>query len=346
MKRIIPHLMVFLMAIGLIICGNSEAKTIKLRFGHDLPPFTTPGIAYDAFAKEVNEKAGGRLVVEIYPAGSLSDQTSALEMLDSGVADAYHVSVSAHRTQFPIAAVEALPGHGFSDTARGHLAHANAFRSLIKTYPVVGEEFKKYVLLFDLINASSHLVSANKVIRTPDDVAGLKVGCTGAKLQLAKMCGGAAVFDVPPKAYQSLQTGVIDVSTLHWIAIGEFKIFEVAKYFLDSRIDQSSLMCLMSKRTWDKLSAEDQKILREAAANAEKIQFRLNEERTALGRQKFLNYGKGRSIIKPTAAEARLWNEKYNTLRQKWVDDSKAAGVTNAQEILDFYKSLVDKGSD
>jgi TRAP-type C4-dicarboxylate transport system substrate-binding protein len=343
MKKTVILPLVFIVTIGLFFCVTVQAKTIKLRVGHDLPPFTAPGIAYQAFADEVNKNAAGRVEVEVFPARSLGEQASALEMVNSGVADAYHISLSSHRSHFPITNVDALPGHSFPTTPEGYLAHAKALSSLIEKYPVVANEFKNYQLLCDLINPTNLMMSANKLIRVPEDLKGLKVGGTGVKLDLFKACGAAGVFKVLPKSYQALQTGVIDAAALHWTGLGEFKLYEVIKYVLEIPIDQSSLAFLMSKRSWNKLSAEDQKIVMAAAEKAAMIEYKLISERAADGIQKFKAFGKDRVITVPTASETKLWEEKFQPLRDKWVADRESQGVKNAREILDYYKSLVDK---
>ena len=60
--------------------------------------------------------------------------------------------------------------------------------------------------------------------------------------------GGASVFSVPPpQAYQKLQTGVLDAQPIHFVAIGEFKLFEVAKYVHDLTWGQGQIPLLMSQ---------------------------------------------------------------------------------------------------
>jgi TRAP-type C4-dicarboxylate transport system substrate-binding protein len=140
-----------------------------------------------------------------------------------------------------------------------------------------------------------------------------------------------------------LQTGVIDAAALHWTGLGEFKLYEVIKHVLEIPLDQSSLALLMSKRSWNKLSADDQKIVMAAAEKAAMIEYKLISERAEDGIQKFKAYGKDRIITVPTASEIKLWEEKFQPIRDKWVSDREAEGVKNAREILDYYKSLVDK---
>ena len=142
-----------------------------MRVGHDLPPFTTPGVGIAAWAKEVNQKAAGRIVVEVYPASTLAEQKGGVEMLQAGVADCYMVGLGSHRKIFPISEVVALQGLAFPDTAKGHKAHADAFLGLIAKYPRFQKEFKDYHIVFDIINSNSVLLSKDKEIHSPTDLA-------------------------------------------------------------------------------------------------------------------------------------------------------------------------------
>ena len=233
MKRTLTLTSALLLLTLLFFPAVNHADPIKLRVGHDLPPFTTPGVGIAAWAKAVNEKAAGSIVVEVYPASTLAEQKGGVEMLQAGVADCYMVGLGSHRKIFPISEVTSLQGLAFPDTAKGHKAHANAFLGLIAKYPRFQKEFKDYVIIFDIINSNSILLSKDKEIHLPTDIAGLKVGATGRSGVFVKNMGGASVFSVPPQAYQKLQTGVLDAQPIHFLAIGEFKLFEVAKYAHD-----------------------------------------------------------------------------------------------------------------
>ena len=341
MKKMILTIVVILLMSGLALSGYTQAGPIKLRVGHDLPPFTTPGMGIDAWAKEVNERTGGRVVVDVYPAASLSEQKSGIDMLHARVADVYMVSLSTHRPLFPVSVVGGLPGLGFPDTVDGHMAHANTLMALIEKYPVMAKELKDFKIIIDIINSNSILLSAKKEIRTPADLKGLKVGGTGANLELIKKLGAAGVFDIPPQAYQKLQTGVIDATTIHFLATGEFKVYEVAKYALDISFGQSELPFLMSRKSWNKISARDQQIIMDAALVGQKVAYKAAEERSIKGRQAMLDFGG--TIVIPTPEERALWEKQFAFIWEKWVSDNEAAGVTNAREILNDWKSAVDK---
>ena len=341
MKKLFLTILVILLMGGSILIGYAEAGPIKLRVGHDLPPFTTPGMGIDAWAKAVNERTEGRVVVEVYPAASLSEQKSGIDMLHAGVADVYMVSFSTHRPLFPVGVVGGLPGLGFPDTVDGHMAHANTLMALIEKYPVMANEVKDFKIIIDIINSNSILLSAKKEIRTPADLKGLKVGGTGSNLELFKMLGAAGVFDIPPQAYQKLQTGVIDATMIHFLATGEFKVYEVAKYALDISFGQAELPFMMSRKSWNKIPARDQQIIMDAALVGQKVAYKAAEERSIKGRQAMLDFGG--TIVTPTPEERALWEKQFAVIWEKWVSDNEAAGVTNAREILNDWKSAANK---
>jgi TRAP-type C4-dicarboxylate transport system substrate-binding protein len=327
---------VFFLSI-LIIGGADAAGPIKLRVGHDLPPFTSPGKGIDAWAKAVNKRTEGRVIVEVYPANTLTEQKGAVEVLQAGIADGYMVSISAHRPLFPVSVVAALPGLGFPDTVEGYTAHANTFVSCVEKYPAMAKELKDYKIIFDIINSNNIILSAKKEIRVPADLRGLKMGGTGATLELYKVLGAAGVFCIPPQTYQKLQTGIVDGTAIHFLAIGEFKAYEVAKYALDISLGQSDLLFVFSRKSWNKVSATDQKIIMEAALEGQNVTYKIGEERSTQGRKAMLD--SGGKIHTPTLEETALWEKQFAIMWDKWVSAAEAAGVTNPREILNEWKS-------
>ncbi len=326
---------------GMMVDGASAADTIKLRVGHDLPPFTSVGIGIDTWAKAVKQRSQGRIVVEVYPANALGEQKSVIDILQSGVADGYMMSISTHRAFFPVSVVGGLPGLGFPDTVKGHLAHANTFLSMIDKYPVIAKEMKDYKIIFDIINSNNIILSAKKEIRVPEDLKGLKVGGTGVALELYKLMGAAGVFSIPPEAYQKLQTGVLDATAIHFLATGEFKLYEVAKYALDISLGQTELPFVMSRKSWDKIPPGDRKIIMEAVPEGQLACYKAAEEGSSKGRQAVLD--SGGKIHVPTPEEVDLWEKYFSVIWDKWVSANEAQGVADAGKILNDWRSAAKK---
>nr|WP_246449292.1 TRAP transporter substrate-binding protein [Paracoccus amoyensis] len=77
------------------------------------------------------------------------------------------------------------------------------------------------------------------------------------------------------EVYSSIQTGVIDGAENNFPSYDSSGHAEVAKYFtLDQHLMVPELVA-MSKSSWDKLSPEDQTILRDAARNSATVQRQL-----------------------------------------------------------------------
>ncbi|TGS55589.1 TRAP transporter substrate-binding protein, partial [Mesorhizobium sp. M3A.F.Ca.ET.201.01.1.1] len=67
------------------------------------------------------------------------------------------------------------------------------------------------------------------------------------------------------EVYSALETGVIDGAENNWPSFESAKHYEVAKHYT---IDQHQIVpevLVMAKASWDKLSPEDQAIVRQAA---------------------------------------------------------------------------------
>jgi TRAP-type C4-dicarboxylate transport system substrate-binding protein len=337
MKKRNTIFMAMLILCVVLIGTPATAGKITLRVGYDLPPFTQPGRAIEAWADTVMKKSDGRIQVEVYPSATIGEQKSALDILSSGVADAMMVSFAAHRGFFPLSNIGGLPGLGFPDTFEGHTAHAKTLQFIIDKYPAVAKEFKDFKILFDIVNSNNILLSKDTLIRTPQDVKGMKIGGAGVSLQFAKVIDAAGVFCVPPLVYQQMQTGVIDIATIHFSGIKDFKLYEVGKFATLVSWGQSEIPLVMSKSSWNKLSAEDQQIISEASKEGQVVGFRIAEEYNKIGRNDMQSHGG--QILTPNAEEYAAWEKQFEIIWNMWVADREKEGVGNAADILKDWKT-------
>ncbi|HEY5795610.1 MAG TPA: TRAP transporter substrate-binding protein DctP, partial [Bosea sp. (in: a-proteobacteria)] len=67
------------------------------------------------------------------------------------------------------------------------------------------------------------------------------------------------------EVYSALQTGVIDGAENNWPSYESTKHFEVSKFYSETEHSLSPEVLVMSKRSFDKLSKEDQEIMKTAA---------------------------------------------------------------------------------
>lgn len=85
------------------------------------------------------------------------------------------------------------------------------------------------------------------------------------------------------EVYSSLQTGVIDGAENNWVSYDQNSHYEVAKYLtLDGHTAPPEIL-ICSKMVFDKLSEEDQQLLRDAAKESmiyEREQYEIVEQQS------------------------------------------------------------------
>ncbi|MFY8100576.1 MAG: TRAP transporter substrate-binding protein DctP, partial [Allorhizobium sp.] len=109
--------------------------------------------------------------------------------------------------------------------------------------------------------------STKKPIESLADLKGMKVRVQQSDLWIAMMeAFGANPTPMPfGEVYSSLETGVVDAAENNWPSYESSRHFEVAKSYTLTQHSLTPEILVISKVTWDKLTPEDQKIIRESA---------------------------------------------------------------------------------
>jgi len=96
-------------------------------------------------------------------------------------------------------------------------------------------------------------------------------------LDMMEILGADAVPMAFGEVYSALQTGVIDGAENNFPSYGPFGVrhFEVAPYFTLNAHSRVPEIIMISKATWDRLSAEDRALVREAALASVPVQAAL-----------------------------------------------------------------------
>lgn len=113
----------------------------------------------------------------------------------------------------------------------------------------------------------------DKKIRTPDDLAGVKLRMppTDAWQFLGKALGANPVPMAFTEVYTALQTGAIDAQDNPLPTVKDSKFYEVTKQIvLTSHLVDLNYLAF-SKKVWDRLTPEQQKITQKAADDAAEL---------------------------------------------------------------------------
>jgi len=245
-------------------------------------------IALDKFAELLSAKSGGKMTLKMYHAGTLGSQPDAIEQVRMGGLEIANFSLGPIGPIVPEANVVSLP-FIFKDPD-------HAFRVLEgKAGEMMNEGLAKKGLIslawYD--GGARSFYNSKKPIKAPADVVGLKVRVMNNDLYsgMIKALGGNPSPMAFSEVYQSLKTGVVDGAENNWPSYESTGHYEVAKYYsISQHLIIPETLCI-NAAVWNKLSAKDQKILKEAAQESALLQRKLWKERSKASEKKVMTGG-------------------------------------------------------
>lgn len=265
-----------LIAAGVLaFAGAASAQAVKLTLGHGNPVGSPRHEAAVKFADVVKAKSNGRIEVTVAPSAQLGDDATMVTALRTGTLDISANSQGAVANVVPEYAAFGMP-FLFSDLPQ-------AWK--IMDGPV-GKELaeksaeKGLVVLAYWDNGIRHMSNSKRPLLKPDDLKGLKMRTPPDSVTVDIMTSlGAEAQQIRfSELYMALQQGVVDGQENPLTNIASAKLNEVQKFISLTGHKYEMTPFLMSKRTWDRLSNEDRRVITEASAEATTLQRKLMKE--------------------------------------------------------------------
>ncbi|HYJ98214.1 MAG TPA: TRAP transporter substrate-binding protein, partial [Burkholderiaceae bacterium] len=218
---------------------------------------------------------GGRIEVQVAPSAQLGDDAAMLTAMRTGALDMSANSQGAVANAVPEYAAFGMP-FLFSNAAQafklldGPLGKELADKSADKGLIVLG--------YWD--NGIRHMTDSKRPITKVEDMKGLKMRTPPdtVLVDIMQALGAEAQQIKFAELYVALQQGVVDGQENPVMNIHASKLYEVQKHLALTSHQFQITPFLMSKRSWDKLSADDKKAVQEAATEATALQRKLSQE--------------------------------------------------------------------
>lgn len=259
-----------------IVATSASAKELR---GWNIHVEEYPvSIAMESFMAEVAEKTGGEVTGKIYHNGVLGSQPDAIEQIRLGIIDFGEFSLGPMGQSIPETNVVSLPF---------------IFKSIPQMYKLMDGEvgaaigagmMEKGMVPLGWYDAGARsFYNSVRPINTPADVEGLKVRVMSNDLfvGMVESMDGNATPMAFGEVYQSIKTGVVDGAENNPPSYESTNHFEVAKYYsLTEHLIIPECLC-MSLKTWEKLTPEQQAIVKEAGQTSATLQRELWQEREA-----------------------------------------------------------------
>lgn len=274
----------------------SLAQEMTLKLGHLANEENPWHLASVKFGEELSALTGGRIAVEVFPNESLGKEIDLINGMQLGTVD-MTITGESLQNWAPKAALLAVP-YAFKT-----IDDMDAFAS-----GAVGEEIKAQIVEKAQIRPIAYFargardLTSNRPITTPADLQGLKMRVPNVPLfvDVWKALGanpGPMAFS---EVFTSLQNGTIEAQENPLALIRSASFYEVQSHVNLTDHVRSWIYLTIAESTWNKLSAEDQAAVTEAASRAQAYERELFDKSLADDRA-FLE-SKGMTFVEVDAA--------------------------------------------
>ncbi len=270
MKKTLTPIAALMISAACVTTASACDMTLR---SSDTHPDGYPTVeAVKSMAKEVEAKTDGRICIEVYPSAQLGEEKDTIEQTQLGVIDMVRASFGTFNDIVPETQLFSLP---------------YLFRSVEHQHHVldgpIGAEVGKAFEAHDLVQLANYdagsrsFYNSEHPIKSIDDLQGMKfrVMQNDVFVDMMKAIGANATPMPYGEVYSSIQTGVIDGAENNWPSYDSSGHFEVAPYYTQDQHLMVPELVAMSLTTWNKLSPEDQKVIKAAAKNSETLERKL-----------------------------------------------------------------------
>jgi C4-dicarboxylate-binding protein DctP len=253
-------------ALAMALTGPTLAQgPIVIRFSHVVTPDTPKGKAAEQFKKLAEERTKGKVKVEIYPNSQLYKDKEELEMLQLG---------SVQMLAPSLAKFGPLGEREFEAFDLPYIFENYDELHKVTEGPIGAGLLKKLeprgIVGLAYWDNGFKVMTANKPLRKPEDVKGLKLRIQSSKVLDAQMraLGGIPQVMAFSEVYQALQTGVVDGTENTDSNIYTQKMHEVQKYLSVTDHGYIGYVVVVNKKFWDGLPPDIRTTLEGAMKDA------------------------------------------------------------------------------
>ncbi len=136
---------------------------------------------------------------------------------------------------------------------------------------------------------------------------------------MVEALGGTAVPMTYDKVYSALETGQIDGAENNWPSYESVRHYEVAPFYTVDEHTRVPEMQLMSRHTWEKLSPEDQNLIRECARDSAIYQRKLWTQRSEASQRRVR--GAGCTVLELSEEEKERFRQAMQPVYQRYCAD-------------------------
>lgn len=253
---------------------ETEARTLRSADTHG-PDYPTVQ-AMEFMGNYLSERTDGEFSINVFHSRQLGEETDTIHMTKAGAVDLLRISLAPFTDQVSEASILTLP---FLFSSEDH------YRAVLNG--PIGDEILKafephgFVGLAYYDSGARSFYTTQKPIKSLADLKDLQIRVQNSDLIAATMVAlGAQPIKMPfGQVMTALEAQIIDGAENNWPSYHATGHYQAAPHYSLSRHLRIPEVVVMSKKVWDELSADQQKLIREAAKASSEEMTRLWAER-------------------------------------------------------------------
>lgn len=254
--------------IAAIAACTAFAQEMTLKLGHLANEKNAWHLASIKFGEELLSLTNGRIAVKVFPNESLGKEIDLINGMQLGTVD-MTITGESLQNWSPMAALLAVP------YAYKSLDHMDGVAS-----GKIGDQIKDQIISKAKIRPIAYFargprnLTSQRPIGSPADLNGMKMRVPNVPLfvDVWSALGAAPTPMAFSEVFTSLQSGVIEGQENPLALIRSANFNEVQRYVNQTEHVRSWIYLTIAEATWNKLSADDQAAVMQAAATAQEYE--------------------------------------------------------------------------
>jgi tripartite ATP-independent transporter DctP family solute receptor len=270
------------------------------------------GIALSKFAACAAQKTGGKMKITPYFDSQLGGDGPAIQQLRSGTLEAAVIATASTTAILPAAGVFDLPFLIQNEKEADQLLDGKAGETLTAKFPSIG-----------LVNLSyweygyRQTTNSRRPITKAEDFAGVKMRVmpSAVMVDAFKNIGAISLTMPLTELYTAMETKAVDGQENPFSTVELNKFYEVQKYLSLTKHMYNPAMIVWSKQLFDKLTPEEQNVLKQCGADSRDEQRRVNRQQNVDSLERLKKHGMAVNDV--PAAEIAKMRAKVQPLYDK-----------------------------
>ncbi len=331
-KWVVATLAMLSMTVVFSSMAFAAEKPVKLNYSVFFPPTHGQCKAAESWAKEIEKRSKGRVVIHVFPGGTLTKANVCYDGVVTGISDIGMSCFAYTRGRFPVMEAADLP--------LGYPDGPTATRAVNAYYHKMQPKELADVKVLYLHAHGPGLLHTKKPVKNLADLKKMKIRSTGLSAKVVSALGAVPVAMEQGETYEALQKGVVE---------GTIGPVEVLKGWRQGEVIKSTTDCndvgytttmfvVMNKKKWAALPEDLKAVFTQVSAEWVDVHGKEWDKADKEG----VEFSKGRvnAMITLPAAESARWTKAVQPVLDEYAADASKKGI-DGKACVNTLKSLI-----